>query len=47
MQDICRTFMIEKTRTTPYHPQGNGQVERFNRVIADALSNYCAEKPQE
>ena len=42
MHDI---FMIEKTRTTPY--QGNGQVERFNRVIADTLSKYCAEKPQE
>ena len=39
--------MIEKTRTTPYRPQGNGQVERFNRVIADTLSKYCAEKPQE
>ena len=47
MQDICRTFMIEKTRTTPYHPQGNGQVEKFNRVVADTLSKYCAEKPQE
>ena len=47
MQDLCRIFMIEKTRTTPYHPQGNGQVERFIRVIADTLSKYCAEKPQE
>ena len=47
MHDNCRIFMIEKTRTTPYHPQGNGQVERFNRVIADTLSKYCAEKPQE
>ena len=47
MQDICRAFMIEKTQTTPYHPQGNGQVERFNRVIADTLSKYCGEKPQE
>ena len=47
MHDICRIFMIEKTRTTPYHPQGNGQVERFNRVIADTLSKVCAEKPQE
>ena len=47
MQDICHIFMIEKTRTTPYHPQGNGQVERFNRVIADTLSKHCAEKPQE
>ena len=47
MHDICRIFMIEKTRTTPSRPQGNGQVERFNRVIADTLSKYCAEKPQE
>ena len=45
MHDICRLFMIDKTRTTPYHPQGNGQVERFNRVIADTISKYCAEKP--
>ena len=47
MQDFYRIFMIEKTRTTPYHPERNGQVERFNRVIADTLSKYCAEKPQE
>ena len=45
MHDICRLFMIDKTRTTPYHPQGFGQVERFNRVIADTISKYCAEKP--
>ena len=47
MHDICRIFMIEKTRTTPYHPQGNGQVGRFNRVFADTLSKYCSEKPRE
>ena len=47
MHDICRVFMIEKTRTTPYHPQGNGQLERFKRVIADTVSKYCAQKPQE
>ena len=42
---ICRIFLIEKTRTTPCHPRENGQVERFNRVVADTLSNYFAEKP--
>ena len=47
MQGICRIFMIEKTRTTPYHPQDNGQVGRFDRVIAHTLSEQFAEKPQE
>ena len=46
MQDLCRVFLIEKTGTTPYHAQRNGQVERFIRVIADTLSKYCAKKPQ-
>ena len=47
IQDICRVFMIEKTRTTPFHPQGNGQVGNFTRIIADTLLKYCAEKPHD
>jgi hypothetical protein len=38
MQNICDRLHIKKTRTCPYHPASNGQVERSNRVIADILS---------
>ena len=37
MQELCAIWGVVKTRTTPYHPQGNGLVERGNRDLGDAL----------
>ena len=43
-----RTLLnIERSGTSPYHPQGNGQVERHNGVLADVISKYCSENPKE
>ena len=35
---LCDLLGIDKTKTTAYHPQSNGFIERYNRTLQSMLS---------
>ena len=35
--EVCKMLDIYKTRTSAYHPAGNGCVERYNRCVMDMI----------
>lgn len=37
---LCKVLEISKTRTTPYRPCANGQIERYNGTILQAIRCY-------
>ena len=40
VHNMCKRLDIDKSRTSPYHPEGNGQTERFNSTVKDMLCHY-------
>ena len=47
MQSLCGLLGIQRTNTTAYHPQGNGQTERFNRTLESMIAKMTEENSQD
>ena len=46
-RNVCRILGIHKVFTAEYHPQTNGQAERFNRTIVAAIRNYVSDSQRD
>ena len=45
MSKLCKQLGVKQLRTTAYHPQTDGAVERVNRTIGDMLTVHAHNKP--
>ena len=43
--EVCKLLGVVKSRTTPYHPQSDGLVERFNRTLLNMLATAVSKRP--
>ncbi|KAL1274411.1 hypothetical protein QQF64_027225, partial [Cirrhinus molitorella] len=43
MADLCRLLQVKQLRTSVYHPQTDGLVERFNQTLNQMLRRVTAE----
>ncbi len=46
IQNLTEKFRIKHHRSTPYRPQANGLVERFNKTLCDSLVKLAEESAE-
>jgi hypothetical protein len=46
VKGLCEKFEIKHKLSSPYHPQTNGLVERFNRTLCESLAKVSEEESQ-
>ena len=46
-KDLCQALGIDKVRTSPYHPSGNGMLERFHRTLNSMLGKVVKESQRD
>ena len=47
LANLCEVVGVQKLRTTPYHPQTNGQCERFNSTLLNMLGTLTPEQKKD
>ena len=40
---MCVLFNMDRTRTSPYHPESDRMVEQINRTLQDMLAKYVSD----
>ena len=44
VEELCSAFGIQKCRTTAYHAQCNGQMERFHQMLFQMIGKLATDK---
>ena len=46
LADLCKALGVKKSHTTPYHPMGDGLVERMNRSLLTVIRSHVEKDNQ-